>query len=294
MHIEDSPTVTIYICARNRPRDLTRALKSVERCVADVHQVIVADDSDDERVREVVDQQGLEITYVKGSRVGLGANRNAALDRSTGDHILFLDDDAELGPDYLKIVREHLRVLPRSTRERTILTGSEMQHGRKITPNDQGILGFQNRPYRDGELMRTVVINATLFPRMLFEAVRFDPLLRYGYDEVDVTTQAVESGFTIVPCFGAVNYHHPSQINRHEYLTYMDASRLYVTLKRRRWTEQRRLRAWFGFGIAAGHIYLASIRRSGIAGIREAQRTIGQSLAYYAKFVDMMRKRATQ
>jgi glycosyltransferase involved in cell wall biosynthesis len=267
---------------------------SIEKHKTDIHQIVVADDSDDNRVLEVVDQQSLEVIYIKGPRVGLGANRNAALDRATEDYVLFLDDDAELGPDYLRIVRDRLRELPQGIRERTIVTGAEVQHGRAITPSEQGILGFQNRPYQDGEPMRTVVINATLFPRGLFQSVRFDPLLRYGYDEVDMTTQAVEAGFTIIPCFNAVNYHFPSQINRHEYQIYMNASRLYVTLKRRRWTEQRPLRAWLGFGLAVSHVYLGSIRRkSGIAGMREARRTVGQSLAYYANFVNM-RAQTTQ
>jgi glycosyltransferase involved in cell wall biosynthesis len=277
---------SICICTRNRPEELGRALTSITQSSLAPRQVVVADDGDDDGVASFVAARELEITYVRGPRSGLGANRNAAIAAATGSHLLFLDDDAVLGGDFLAKMDRHLEQLPADRRGRSILTGVELNSGRSVQPNEQGLLGFQSRPYRSGERLRTVVINAALFPRPLFEQVRFDPSLTYGFDEVDVTTRAVARGFAIVPCFDAANRHFPSPVGRAQYGSAASAARLYVTLKRRRWTEGSPLRAWAGFALASGHLYLASIRRLGFsAGRGEAGRALGQAWSHYRSFV---------
>jgi hypothetical protein len=57
-----------------------------------------------------------------------------------------------------------------------------------------------------------------------------------------------------------------------------------VTLKRRRWTEGSRLRAWGGFGLGAAHHLLASVKRKGLAGAGEAGRAVAQAHAYYGRY----------
>jgi GT2 family glycosyltransferase len=277
--------VSVCICARNRPDELRRALASLSQSSLAPTQIIVSDDSDDDRIEALVVDHELSITYTRGPRMGLGANRNNAISLATGDYLLFLDDDAALGKDFFREMERRMAGMTVARRARTISAGVEVKSGRTIVPNEQGVLGFQSRAYGPDDSLHTVVINAALFPRLLFDKVRFDPSLSYGYDEVDVTTQAVALGFTIIPCFDAVNFHYPSPVGREEYHPFTDASRLYVTLKRRRWTEGSRLRAWPGFGLAIMHLYLASIKRSGLSGFRESRRTVAQAWAYYTRFV---------
>jgi len=285
MSTADETNISVCICARNRPDELRRALTSVSQSSFAPKQVVVSDDSDDDRVASLVDEYPLSITYTRGPRSGLGANRNHSISLVTGEHLLFLDDDAALGRDFLREIGDCLASMPPERRAKTIVTGAEVQSGRTITPNKQGFLGFQSREYRPNEPMRTVVINAAVFPRSLFDKVRFDPSLIYGYDEVDITTQAVALGYTITPCFEAANTHYPSAIGRDEYRPYIHASRLYVTLKRRRWTEGSRLRGWGGFWLGAVHVYLASVRRCGLSGVGEARRSVTYALTYYTNFI---------
>lgn len=273
---------SVCICTRNRPHELRRALESIQRSRTRVSQVVVSDDSDDEQTRRMIAVAFPHIDYTTGPRRGLGANRNRAVRHATGTHVVFLDDDAELDDGFLDSVEKRLAGLPRSMCQRTIVTGLESKLGVKILPNEQDLLGFQRRRYRSGEPLRTVVMNATLFPRGLFDAVQFDPQLNYGYDEVDLTTRAVAHGFEIVACFDAINRHIPSPKNRDEYRPFTDASRLYVTLKRRRQTEGSWLRGWGGFWLAVIHAHLAAIKRRGLPGIREARRTVAHARAYYA------------
>ncbi len=277
--------VSVCICTRNRPAELRRALDSVAASSLRPSQVIVSDDGDEDGTAALVAAHPLPILYTKGPRSGLGANRNHAISVATGDYLLFLDDDGTLGETFLEQVGCLLGGLDPEARARAIVTGADIEDGRLVVPSDQGLLGFQSRPYEPGAPLHTVVINAALFPRRLFENVGFDPNLKYGFDEVDVTTRAVAMGFTIVPCFDAVNYHFPSPVGRGEYRDQASASRLYVTLKRRRWTEGSRLRGWSGFGLAVAHLFAASVKRRGRAGIGEAWRTVGLARANYAAFL---------
>jgi GT2 family glycosyltransferase len=277
--------VSVCVCTRNRPDDLRRCLESISRSRVQPRQVVVSDDGDDDPSGRH-DPSNLSITYVPGPRTGLGANRNNAVAAATGSHLLFLDDDAMLGEDFLMTVEMALAAMPAELAAKAIVTGVEINHGHTVRPNEQTLLGFQSRPYRKGEPLHTVVINASLFPRAVFDAVGFDPSLSYGYDEVDLTTRAVASGFTIVPCFEAANVHTPSLSGRGEYSSFANASRLYVTLKRRRWTERSRLRGWSGFALASAHLVAASAKRQGLAGIGDARRTIAQARGYYSRYLE--------
>jgi GT2 family glycosyltransferase len=276
---------SVCICTRDRPEELDRALASAIASSPAAHQIVVADDSDGEETERLVRGQEAEIVYVRGPRTGLGANRNVAIDAADGDFLLFLDDDAVLGESFLATMEAKLGTVPPAQRRCTILAGTELNRGRTVIPNEQNLLGFQSRPYRRGEALRTVVINAALFPRELFDRVRFDPRLKYGLDEVDLTTQAVACGYRIVPCFEASNSHFPSALGREGYGEAAIAARLYVTLKRRRYTEGSRLRGWTGFGLAAVHTYLAACRRYGLrAGTQLGNRTLKAAWRDYERY----------
>jgi GT2 family glycosyltransferase len=275
--------VSVCVCTRNRVEELLTCLRSTARSTIPVAQVVVSDDGDSD-LADLLAAEEIAVTYTRGPRAGLGANRNNAIAAATGSHLLFLDDDAELGEDFLATVAARLAELPPDPAARTIVTGAEINRGRTVEPNGLDIWGFQTRPYRPGQSLRTVVINATLFPRAVFERIQFDPSLAYGFEEVDFATRARAEGFEILPCFEATNLHHPSAAGRGEYSSLATASRLYVTLKRRRWTEGSRLRAWGGFGLGAVHHLLASVKRKGPAGVGEAGRAVAQARAYHARY----------
>lgn len=278
-----SPRISVCICTRDRTVDLTRALASIAASSVAPAQVVVSDDGADGSAAAVADAAAIAVDYVRGPGTGLGANRNRAIAAATGDYLLFLDDDAELGGEFLARVAAVIGTVPASARRRTIVTGAELNRGSVVTPNEQDLLGFQSRPYRPGESLKTVVINAAIFPRALFGEIGFDPLLRYGCDEVDVSTQAVARGYSILPCFEATNLHSPSPVGRESYDAAANVARLYVTLKRRRLTERSPLRGWSGFALAAGHTCLAAIRREGPRrGGADAARTIATALEYYS------------
>lgn len=105
----DGPQVAgavLVVCTRDRPDEVRACLESVRwQTVVPVH-VLVVDASADERTRRVVDE--LARSWPGGSRLehlaaapGLTRQRNAGIDRSDGDPVLFVDDDAVLEPGYV-------------------------------------------------------------------------------------------------------------------------------------------------------------------------------------------------
>jgi GT2 family glycosyltransferase len=268
--------VSICICTRNRPENLKQALDSLEKSTYPVFEVIVSDDSTDTETETMMAANYANVKYLPGPRKGLGANRNNALRSVTGTHVLFLDDDAVLGEQFLEIAIAHMEQEAKNqgyALEKLIVTGPQLDHGRLMFPNRPDFLGFQKIPYESGELLETVVINSAIFPRSVFETTLFDEKLVYGCDEVDFTTRAIKFGFKIVLCSEAVNLHLPSLINRDFYKPYHEASRLYVTFKRYLSTDKQHLKALLFLALASAHTTVHSLKIEGIQGISKSLKT---------------------
>ncbi len=165
-------------------------------------------------------------------------------------------------------------------RGRVIVTGAETNNGAIVRAAAQTFLGFQARPYKPDEIMTSVVINATLFPRHLFDEMRFDERIQYGYEEVDLASRAAFSGYRIVSCGEAVNDHRPSPRGRDDYASVIVASRLFITFKRYAETEHRYGRATAFAMIAPLHAVGAAAKAGGVRGVRDAVKAIWLAARY--------------
>ena len=270
------PRVSICICTRNRPAELLRCLESLRESSHPVDETVVSDDSTDERTAEMLRGEPAvsSLIYVRGPKRGLGANRNRALGAASGDYILFLDDDACLGREFVDRALAVARTQNELGCDRIVVSGCENNRGEIVRAHDQSFLGFQNVPYQTRTGLNTIVINSTLFPKTLFSAVKFDERLVYGCDEVDVALQAVRHGFRIVHSDDAINFHYPSSVNRSYYAPHLNVSRLYITFKRYAIYERTPLKALIFALLGPAHCMLASIKRRGLSGIADAWRAI--------------------
>lgn len=267
--------LSVCICTRDRPAELAECLRSIARSTVPVAQVIVSDDGiPDGPAVAIAEELGAD--YVRGPRRGLCANRNRALSLVTGTHVLFLDDDALLAPQFAASIRARIDGdRAADAADRLIVSGREVRPGGHVTEAcEQSFLGFQQLGYRDGDERKTVVINATVFPASLFEELEFDDRIVYGYDEVDLTTRAVAAGWRITSLPEAINEHNHSERSRAGYSEVQDATRLYVTFKRYRRTDRRPLRAVTYSLVAPLHLFAASLKRAGVRGIPPAARSV--------------------
>ena len=97
-------TMTAVICTRNRPVDLRRVLISLAWQETGCSQIVVVDDSDPDRRSEtekICAEVGGPIEVLTKDTPGLTASRNLAIEHTTGDLTMFLDDDVILRPDYV-------------------------------------------------------------------------------------------------------------------------------------------------------------------------------------------------
>jgi glycosyltransferase involved in cell wall biosynthesis len=290
----DGYRFSVCICTRNRPEDLTVALRSIAESEYPVWQTVVSDDSTDDRTAELVTRKFPEATFVEGPRRGLCANRNVAVCAATGTHVVFIDDDAALGKTYLsEIVSAFERVLP-DKRDRTILTGLERCRGELVYPSDISFLGFQAKHYEATSRLRTFVMNASAFPIGLFEQQGFDENLVYGCDEVDFAVRSVARGFAIVLAPRAINDHYSSTLNRTEYRSFYAASRFYVTFKRYCYVEGKPLRAMLYAVVGPIHYAFTWARMGNMRVLRQLVPSIALALAYLKRYRSARTDRPTR
>ncbi len=271
-----APDLTVCICTRDRPEDLHDAIGSVLRNAPGA-SVVVSEDG--QAVEPTEFRANPSCRWQQGPGSGLGANRNAAVRAVDTAWVLFLDDDARVGADFIAEAERCLAAVDEAHRPRTIVTGRELNNGELVTPHDVDFLGFQRRDYRAGDELHTVVINAALWPSALFDTVEFDEHLRYGSDEVDLSYAALAAGFSIQDCPKAVNDHHPSSSGRSNYALDAQASRLRATTKRYWRLRGERAKAVLFLGVAPVHLALAQLRREGLSGLSSTLSVLKRWLA---------------
>jgi glycosyltransferase involved in cell wall biosynthesis len=218
----------------NRPEDLSRCLDSVFQSNEMPDEIIISDDSLDGRPTQLVVAKYPGIIYQEGPRQGLGPNRNACIKCAKSSHVIFIDDDVRVPPQFFATAQR----LIDSADSKTIITGYEMNYGgggrwegeiKKIVPHNPDFWGYQQVPVSND--YGAIVINSTIFPVSLFEQALFDENLRYGSEEIDIAQHAISLGYRIVYEDCLYVEHHPSLVNREKYKQFIHASRLYATTK---------------------------------------------------------------
>lgn len=258
-------TLAVAICTRARPEALRTCLGSLQSSAGHLAQVLVSDDDPNQTAREVVDEfrgGDLPVEYRVGPAHGLSANRNHCIEHVSADLVLFLDDDARLDRTFLETA------LPLARRSRgSVVTGYEWRDSAKVTPHAPDFLGFQRAPA--GAVMRSIVINATIFPSELLRLLRFDEFFEFGYEEVDIAWRARLAGRDIV-YVDAGNFHDHIASSREGNARKLLRSRAYFGARRygRLDRDLVRLAVFLLYGLP--HATLAEVKRGGIAPARNA------------------------
>ncbi len=110
---QGSPTISVIIPTQARPDELDAAVRSVLRQSVMPQQLIIVDQSRHPQSQRQVEaqfaqapaeiKQALELSYIRNSTISSGsAARNRGMEVARGEVWLFLDDDVELEPDFLK------------------------------------------------------------------------------------------------------------------------------------------------------------------------------------------------
>lgn len=211
----------------DRPADLRRALQSILHGELRPDEIVVSDDSRNPELTESVVAEFAMARYLRGPCTGLGANRQFGGLSCRSDYVCFVDDDALVSPDFLRLMSEAARSLD----GRTLLSGDVLEGGvERVSPRNLSFWGtFEKEP---GGLLQNINLNSNAIPRVAFESAAFDPRIKYGYEDADFCAQLIARGFRIVHVAEAVNRHMSSPENRVENIGHREHARYYSSLKR--------------------------------------------------------------
>jgi len=112
--------LSIVIPTYNRPKDLKDLLLSILRQTKLPKEVIVIDDSENSRTRDLIEeirknfsQKRISLIYLHNpTRSSTSASRNQGTMHTTGEVILFLDDDVVLEKEYIEEILKIYRIYP--------------------------------------------------------------------------------------------------------------------------------------------------------------------------------------
>lgn len=124
---------SLIIPTYNRPQELAVALASVLRQTRLPEQVVIIDDGQLETVplRGALEDAGVEVLYRRKSVPDLPTSRNIGIGISSGEVVLFLDDDVELEPDY---IAQMLAPLEADADAKVAGVGGRILNFRKLRP----------------------------------------------------------------------------------------------------------------------------------------------------------------
>lgn len=105
---------SIVVPTFRRPDEVRELIQSLEKQVFDNFEVILADGSPDDSVKEVADNHKgrLRIKHLHKSRLGISESRNWGAENANGEMIVFFDSDCIIPPQYLQTVDDYLLVKP--------------------------------------------------------------------------------------------------------------------------------------------------------------------------------------
>lgn len=104
----ESPRITIAISTYNRADYLALNLAALRRQTVPPFEILIQNDGGSDRTPEVIRESGLTIRYFYWENHGPAACRNHLLEETTGDWIIFLDDDDLLADRALEVFSREL------------------------------------------------------------------------------------------------------------------------------------------------------------------------------------------
>lgn len=102
---QNSPAISIIIPALNEEKPLAKLFECLKNQSMKDFEVIVADAGSKDATRGVAEKYGALVT--EGGLPGVGRNRGAA--RASGEYLVFLDADVQIGEDFLRKSLQEIR-----------------------------------------------------------------------------------------------------------------------------------------------------------------------------------------
>ncbi len=106
------PDLTVAICTRDRPEQLSRALDALRHQTLTGLPVLVVDQTADAPALDAHANGGIRLEICRDTGTGLSRGRNIALRRAATEWIAFVDDDCVPEPDWAEQLVDAIRSHP--------------------------------------------------------------------------------------------------------------------------------------------------------------------------------------
>lgn len=190
------PSAAIVIPTRGRPGALAVALASIApQAAAAGAELLVVDDGPDAATRDVAERHGARYVVPPDGRRGLNVARNAGIDATAADLLVFTDDDVVVWPGWLAAL---LAAADERPAEVGVLTGPIRarieDHRFPMCGREAGPVTEQDFGPDDGEAPHAWGANLAI-RRAAFDRIGpFDPALSGGGDEEEWERRWLASG----------------------------------------------------------------------------------------------------
>lgn len=104
---KETPDVAVAISTKDRPDALARCLAAISRGTVRPREIVVIDQSGDDRTERLIRTQidaGMPIRYERSAPLGLGASQNAAFARASAEVVAVTDDDCIVDERWLEVI----------------------------------------------------------------------------------------------------------------------------------------------------------------------------------------------
>lgn len=147
-----SPGISVVVCTRNRPDTLEPALASLATQQHSSFEVMVVDQSGDDRSREVVESRARDdarFRYLRLTTPGLSRAYNVGINHSSAPVVAFTDDDCTAPDDWLQSIESTFQKHPEI----------QLVYGQVLIPPDLGARGITYDAIPIFELARRRVLD---------------------------------------------------------------------------------------------------------------------------------------
>jgi GT2 family glycosyltransferase len=215
MKTSSSPFVSFIIVTYKRPDFLARTLKAIRRQDYRPLEVLIVDNGGDltEAALDDIKSPDIEARIIDaGGNVGPGEGRNVGMAYATGEHVIFVDDDAEIHEP--GAVRRLISILEQHP-QCGCVTGLSRHPAGGINPFDVPMnVRRQAETIGTVETISLTTMLAAVRKSAVMEVGGFPPYM-YCMEEYDLALKLMDAGYLIMYTSEASVIHHKTTIQGH-------------------------------------------------------------------------------
>ncbi len=195
VEISDHPRISVIVCTYLGSETLVGCLKSICELDYPAFEVLVVNDGDDDRIREIVESFE-KVKHIGIPHAGLSYARNVGAEAADGDIFAYTDDDCIVSRDWLSWLS---RIFLES--EETGCAGGPNIVPELLTRKQAKIAAAPGGPAHvlltDTEAEHVPGCNLAVRRKVFEEIGGFNPTFRTAGDDVDFCWRISEAGYTI-------------------------------------------------------------------------------------------------